>query len=41
MMVGLWVMIFVDLSGGFHLVQIWVSDEGLRFGQGNLLRERV
>ena len=41
LMVGLWVIIFVDLSVGFHLVQIWVSDEGLRFGQGSLLRERV
>ena len=40
-MVGLWVKIFVDLSGGFHLVQIWFSDKGLRFGQGSLLSERV
>ena len=40
-MVGLWVKIFVDLSGGFHLVQIWFFDEGLRFGQGSSLSERV
>ena len=35
LMVGLWLMIFVDL--GFHLFQIWVGEEGLRFGQGNFL----
>ena len=38
-MVGLWLMIFVDL--GFHLVQIWVGEEGLRFDQGDFLTERV
>ena len=38
-MLGLWLMIFVDLS--FHLVQIWVGEEGLRFDQGDFLIERV
>ena len=39
LMVGLWLMIFIDL--GFHLVQIWVGEEGLRFDQGDFLMERV
>ena len=39
LMVGLWLMIFIDL--GFHLVQIWVGEEGLRFDQGDFLIERV
>ena len=37
-MLGLWHMIFVDLS--FHLVQIWVGEEGLRFDQGDFLTEK-
>ena len=39
LMVGLWLMIFVDL--GFHLVKIQVGEEGLRFDQGDFLIERV